>query len=372
MNHRYLQSTLAPILKPVSKGYAAAMRLRSWLFAHGIKSSVKPEAFCISVGNISWGGSGKTPLVSWLINWAQKHFLKPVVLTRGYGGKSENRPLLVKATTPPDKSGDEPLMLAQMHPHALILADPDRKRALRLAQKNYPADACPTLYILDDGMQHLALQRDLNLVVLKENDLKNQWNKVIPLGSWREGKKALARAGAFLLRLSPEADANLDNTLNIAAGKLREFNIPLFSFDLKPTALVPLQDWPIYASGMIFGAAACAFYGKPYTLCTGVGNPLSVRESAKRITGLMPAREFFFADHHKFTLKDLKQAGNKQLPVIITAKDAVKIQPLLPDLQNLTILVLHSELEFGPALFTEQNNSFEEWLDASYQVLETR
>ncbi|MDR1242290.1 MAG: tetraacyldisaccharide 4'-kinase [Deltaproteobacteria bacterium] len=357
MEYRQLRKILAPVLIPASQGYAAFLRLRSRLFARGVKSSVKPEAFCISVGNISWGGSGKTPLVSWLLHWAHKHSLAPVVLTRGYGGKSSWRPLPVQAATDPAVSGDEPLMLAKMHPRALILADPDRRRALRWAGEHYS----PGLYILDDGMQHLALQRDLNLVVLREEDLGAEWNKVIPAGSWREDKSALARAGAFLLRLPPDADmsgSGVQRFLDNAAKKMAEFNVPLFSFQLKALGLIPLRDWP--------EGAVQDMSGRTYALCTAVGNPESVRAGAGYLTGGPPAREFFFPDHHRFSLEDLKKIAGTKLPVIITAKDAVKIQLLRRELPGAEILVLHSAVEFGSTRLLKPGGGFEDWLDARF------
>jgi tetraacyldisaccharide 4'-kinase len=357
MDYKQLQKILAPVLIPASQGYAAFLRLRSRLFVHGVKSSVKPEAFCISVGNISWGGSGKTPLVSWLLHWAHKHSLNPVVLTRGYGGKSSERPLPVQAATNPAVSGDEPLMLARIHPRAVILADPDRRRALRWAGKSYS----PGLYILDDGMQYLSLQRDLNLVVLREADLGAEWNKVIPAGSWREDKSALARADAFLLRLPPDASISGSDArrfMDNAANKMAEFNVPLFSFQLKPLGFIPLRDWP--------GGAVRDISGRAYALCTAVGNPESVRAGAGYLTGGPPAREFFFPDHHKFSLEDLKKIAATKLPVVITAKDAVKIQLLHWEGLDMEILALHSAVEFGSTRLLKPDSGFESWLDARF------
>jgi tetraacyldisaccharide 4'-kinase len=357
MDYAQLRKILAPVLKPASWGYAAALRLRAWLYAGGVKGSARPEVFCISVGNISWGGSGKTPVVSWILHWADQYSLRPAVLTRGYGGKSPVRPLQVKTDTCPGLSGDEPLMLAKTHPYALILADPDRRRALRWAKEHF----APDLYILDDGMQHLALQRDLNLVVLKAADLSTDWNKVIPAGPWREDESALARADAFLLRLPSGGNAggaedDSGKLLAAASEKLQAFNVPLFAFKLRSAGFIPLRDWPEGAgTGTISGA---------YVLCTAVGDPESVRASAEFLTGRPAAREFIFADHHKFSLNDLngvKSAGMK-LPVVVTAKDAVKIQPLLQALREMEILVLDSAVDFVRTDFSGQSSLFGDWL----------
>ncbi len=105
-----LQSQFPHILGPLSKAYARIMRLRAGLYATGKRAAWRPPAPCISVGNISWGGTGKTPVVSWLLDWARDEGLRPTVLTRGYGGKPPHLPYAVQLLSPPREAGDEPLL----------------------------------------------------------------------------------------------------------------------------------------------------------------------------------------------------------------------------------------------------------------------
>jgi tetraacyldisaccharide 4'-kinase len=336
------------------------MEARAALYARSLIPSRSSRAFCVSVGNIAWGGSGKTPLASWLLRLAEAGGARPAVLTRGYGGRTETRPLPVKPWTSPEESGDEALMLAQAHPWAHILADPVRARALDWLEANTRVN----FIILDDAMQHLALQRDVNLVLLREQDLEREWNRVIPWGSWREGAGALARADAFLLRMREEKASLMADEILL---KLHAFQKPVFSFDLRPLGLRPLVPGGSLPARNEPGRHAPSplphLDGRAYALCAGVGNPASVRLSAETLLGRAPEAELIFPDHHKFSPRDLAKMRSLRLPLLITAKDAVKLKAL-PGLPE-EIFVLESSLVFGPPLQAEK--SFEEWFASSWK-----
>lgn len=352
MNYQKAQRSLAPLLSPAGKAYAALMALRAGAYARGLKSSRRPKSFCVSVGNIAWGGSGKTPLADWLLTWGADRGLTTALLSRGYGGRSEKRPLPVKAHTDPAESGDEPLMLARRHPDSYILADPKRRRALDWLEANTTAD----FIVLDDGMQHLAVRRDLNLVLLRAEDLGPEaWGKVIPAGEWREGPSALARASAFLLRQSAAGFAGQEAEVE---ARLAAYGKPVFSFDLVPVGLLPLNGQS--APGRDLG-------GRPYALATGVGSPERVADSALTLLGYAPAETFIYPDHHKFTPADLKRLRKTGLPMLLTAKDAVKIRPPAVGDGELEAYVLESRVAFGPWLFCEDD--FSDWFARRWQEL---
>lgn len=187
-----VQRALYPLLYPFSKIYSFAMSYRRKQYEAGAKEQFSPKAPCVSVGNISWG-SGKTPVVSWLLEWAEHNHYSPVVLTRGYKAAPPRTPYLVTPESTAKQAGDEPVMLATAHRKAHIVVDPIRKRSGAWAEKKFR----PELMVLDDGFQHLAVNRDLNLVLLKPEDLTKEWDRVIPAGSWREDQSALSRAHAF-------------------------------------------------------------------------------------------------------------------------------------------------------------------------------
>lgn len=357
MNPHKLYSRLRPVLSPLGLPYALLMKRRRALFERGTAKQYTAACPCVSVGNIAWGGTGKTPLTAWLLSWAESKGLRAVVLTRGYGGNPGKRPLLVRPDTPPRQSGDEPLMLATAFPAAHILAFPKRAESARLAE----ATLAPDLFILDDGMQHLAVARDVNLVLLRPEDLDEEWNRVIPSGSWREGASALASASCFLLKAD---EAAFERLAPLAAERLRGFGRPVFGFSPCPVGLQPL-----HAPGEEQSADA-ALAGSPYILVSGVGNPASVEEAAFLLTGRPPLRHFAYADHHPYSAGDVQaimKLSAAPLPVVCTAKDAVKLRAFADLWANTPVWVLEMKLRFGGVLFSE--TGFPEWWEQRWRTM---
>ena len=140
-----LQNILAPILLPLSLLYGFGGSLRRRMTRCGLLRQWKPPRPCASVGNISWGGTGKTPVTDWLLDHASRHSLRAAVLTRGYGAHPSALPLRAAPGVPPAECGDEPLMLATRHPDAVIMVDPDRNRAGARAESEFsPTSTCST------------------------------------------------------------------------------------------------------------------------------------------------------------------------------------------------------------------------------------
>ena len=313
MNPLLWQSCLAPLLSPWGHLYAGLMQVRAQAFKNRLIASWHPKVPCISVGNISWGGTGKTPLVSWLLSWSETSGLHPVVLTRGYHGHPDHLPFHVTRDSSPGQAGDEPLMLARHHPHADVVVDPKRIRSGPWAQQAL----CPDLFILDDGFQHLAAHRDINLVVMAEQDLCQGWNKVIPAGSWREGKQALARAHAFVVNVT---GSSLDRLFPIAMERLQPFGCPIFFARLVPTGLthIPTQQTLPHPPK------------DPYFLFTGIANPERVLDTARELLGTDPAGTLFFPDHHAFSREDREYIMQRALEakatnLVCTSKDGIKL-----------------------------------------------
>jgi tetraacyldisaccharide 4'-kinase len=346
MNPEFLYRRLAPFLRPLAAPYAHIMERRRQAYALGRKEAYRPHVPCISVGNITWGGSGKTPLTGALLAWAAERNLRVVVLSRGYGGKPGDRPLLVAPDTPPERCGDEPLMLARAHPQARVVVFPHRAEAARFAENNLT----PDLLLLDDGMQHLAVARDLDLVLLRPTDVGEEWGRVIPSGSWREGPKALAAASAFFLKTDAET---LDRLRPLIEKRLRPFGVPIFSFDLAPSGLVSL------------GENVPALDGD-YALATGVGDPAGVERTAARLLDRPPAAVFHFPDHHHFSLADVERITTPGLPVVCTAKDAVKLAPFAA-LASVPFFSLNVCPTWGPTLFSE--HTFPRWWEERLHAL---
>lgn len=351
-----LQRRLAPVLRPASAVYAGIMRLREIRYT-GKFLSRPYRAACpvVSVGNICWGGTGKTPVVDYLLDRTAKRRLRTVVLTRGYKAAPPELPFPVSNKDEPHQAGDEPLMLARRHPDTLVLVDPKRSRAAAWAEKN----AAPHLFFLDDGMQHLAIERDLDLVLLRPDDMLENWNRVIPAGTWREGKKALGRANAFLMKAD---DQTLSSLLPVIEKRLKPFHRPFFSFDLKPVGLAKLAPF-----GKTMPETVPNLNGAAYTFLCGTGNPAQVRQTAESLLGRPPTTEMLFPDHYAYTKEDAQKAASHGSPVICTAKDAVKLTPLLPFFSDVPVWVLDVRAVFGPSLFTAV--TFSEWWEEKLDYL---
>ena len=289
------------------------MAARACAYAHGILPSWHPSTPCICVGNISWGGTGKTPMVSWLLDWAEKTTRHAAVLTRGYHAAPPHLPFHVQADSLPSQSGDEPLMLAQTHARADIIVDPKRIRSGPWAERNLH----PDLFILDDGFQHLAARRHLDLVLLSPADLGSAWGRVIPAGSWREGPRALRRAQAFIVNTT---GASLTSLMPLATRRLGHLATPVFFAHLVPTGLRHLAT----------GEKIPHLNNAPYFLFTGIANPRRVIATATELMGTPPTGHLFFPDHHAFTPEDLacihtqaKRCGAQE--ILCTPKDGIKI-----------------------------------------------
>lgn len=359
------QKRLAPILAPLSFVYGGVALLRRRLTEKCVLRSWMPPIPCVSVGNISWGGTGKTPVVDWILREVVSRGLNCAVLTRGYGVKvpEANLPLLVQAEMSPTQCGDEPLMLARKHPQARVLVDPERNRAARwaLGQGAKPdslldnrvlAKTLPDMFLLDDGFQRVSTGRHVNIVLLDADDVRlfpkptdnpSHWNRVLPWGTWREPAASLSAADVFLLKVEPEHWPALEKD---ALLRLARWPRPVFPFRLKPEGLRFCGT----------GDVETVVRGTPYLLLTGVGNPEQVRRTMRDFMGEDPVQHLVFDDHYDFTaqkeavLTRLAQAPHN-MPILCTAKDAVKLN-YVPQLYALDV-----EAEF----YAAHDDTFAAW-----------
>src|SRR5712692_4694279 len=186
-------------LTPLSGLYGVAMKARRALFRRGVFHVHKVGAPVISVGNISTGGTGKTPLVEWIARALARQQKRVCILTRGYGRLHPGSRVVVsngsEIFSDAREAGDEPLLLAEkLKGEAAVICDADRVAAARWAIENLGAE----LIILDDGFQHLRLARDLDIVAI---DATNPWSnrRLLPAGNFRESPDQLARADCIVI-----------------------------------------------------------------------------------------------------------------------------------------------------------------------------
>ncbi|MEW5774465.1 MAG: tetraacyldisaccharide 4'-kinase [Thermodesulfobacteriota bacterium] len=330
-----LQEALSPLLAPLGWAYAAVLRRRELAYAKGGRDSWRPPVPTVSVGNIAWGGTGKTPLAAWIAQRALDAGRSPCILTRGYNAAPPGPHYLASPDNLPIHVGDEPLMLCRALPGARVVVDPDRTRAGKWAVSALK----PHLFILDDGFSHLAVRRDLDLVLLTPGDLGRNWGRTIPAGPWREGPAALARASAFLVRCAEEEFPALGP---LAQRRLGPLGKPVFTFTLLPQGLVPVS---------LRKPGSPPPPGTRYLLASATGNPASVYATATAYMGREPQKHLAFPDHHNFTSADwLKISVSARSwdaeAVLCTEKDAAKLAPFADE----TVWSLSVAPAFGPAL----------------------
>lgn len=279
-------------LRPLEAIYRMAVKRRALAYADGRKSVWQSPVPVIVVGNITLGGTGKSPLVAWLARFLAERGWRPGIVSRGYGGNSPRYPLAVTGHTPVASCGDEPLMLARQTGVPLVV-DPDRPRGARALLD----EGCDIL-ISDDGLQHLALARHLELVVVDgARGLGN--SRCLPAGPLREPAERLTSVAAVLV--NGEAHTPLP--------------VSAYTMHLSPTG------WRHLASGERHPLAPSPFDG-PVHGVAGIGHP--ARFFATLETLGLEVRRHAFADHHAFRATDL--VFDDPWPVVMTAKDAVKCQ----------------------------------------------
>lgn len=280
----------------------------------------------VVVGNITAGGTGKSPLTAWLVTQLRNAGWRPVILSRGYGGKSAQYPLAVAADSNPDIAGDEPVMLARAI-KCPVVVDPQRLRAAHYAIDQKLGD----VLVCDDGLQHYALPRDIELAVIDASrGLGN--GAGIPVGPLREPTERLKTVDYIILNGASEADICHYSQFADAPQSL------VYNMNLVPTHLLHL------ASGAQIPLAELA--GKNVLAVAGIGNPARFFATLSALGAEVKPR--VFADHHHFKPGDLNTASHEWL--VMTAKDAVKCQSFAPD--NGYALMIEAQLpaEFGHRL----------------------
>ena len=333
-------------LSPLGKIYANIMRAREILYKKGVFPSWRPPGFCISVGNLCVGGTGKTPVCEWLLDWSLQQGRKPALLSRGYKGRGRDYPYLLTSESKEEVVGDEPLMLVRSIPGASVVVDPKRSRGGRFVYAKQGTD----LFILDDGFQHMCVQRDLNLLLLKPEDLSAEWNKVVPRGLWREGVSALKRASAFVLDAT---HTDMEALRPWIEQRLKPWGKPVFIFYRK------FKSFSSITTGDTFYKP---FFDK-YLLLSAVGNPCSVFYNAIEACGNEPVMHLVYPDHYMYTKADLEIVKQKALQngaetILCTSKDGVKLK----DLADETVYELQVEIEFATGYFVQKD--FSQWLES--------
>ena len=287
-------------MNPFATIYGQTVRARNALYDRGTLRTRRLEGAVISVGNLSVGGSGKTPFVMLLGELLKSQGIKFDVLSRGYGRTSRGVRLVDPAGLPQD-FGDEPLLLARRLQVPVIVGE-DRFEAGRLAEAKFGAQ----LHILDDGFQHRRLARDFDIVLVTPQDAND---RLLPTGRLREPLASLRRADAVVLTSGAPPEAfPLDGT---RTWRVRRGIAP--------------QDVPF----------------RPVVFC-GIARPQNFVLQL-RAANIDPVAEAFYRDHHLYTEKDVRdllrlKQQSKAGGFVTTEKDAINLGGYLSALQPLAVV----------------------------------
>ncbi|AKL97610.1 tetraacyldisaccharide 4'-kinase [Endomicrobium proavitum] len=321
---------MAKILYPFSIAYRALSALDRKVSAPRCL-----DAPVISVGNLTWGGTGKTPLVIELLKFLVKNNLKPVVLTRGYG-RSGKIPLLLKNGAPkvnPANSGDEPLLIAKSVPEACVIVAADRYAAA-LSFRN---KINPDVYVLDDGFQHWKIKRDLDIVCINaSNPFGN--GMLIPAGSLREKPSALKRAGLIIIT----------NSDTVCAKRLLELKKEISKYSKAPVAFTYYGGLQYKKIDLKTNFNFKLLKNSKTAAISGIGFSEGFRKSVEK-TGIVCEKFISLKDHKKYDKKMLEKifaSAGKESYFITTSKDAVKINAVLDEKNKKRVAVLTAAPQF--------------------------
>ena len=332
-----------------SRLYGSLMNARNSLYEKGVFKSHSLGAKTVSIGNITVGGTGKTPLVAFVAEVLAGGGEKVCVLTRGYGRANPQRRILVsdgeRVLADVRNAGDEPFELAgKLLGKAVIVADPNRVAAAHWAREKFGI----TAFVLDDAFQHRRARRDLDIVCVDATDPFGN-GKTLPTGTLREPLENLKRADAVVITRANLADDVSNLKLQIA-----EYNAdcPIFVSENRISSLVDLNDFSVKAQSSL-GAKNKQQTTKDNCLAfCGLGNPNNFFEQLRRENFNLVATHKF-ADHHFYTTRDVRRlaerAKQSQAEILLTTvKDAVKLGSLRFDLP---CLVVENDLVFEDNAF---------------------
>jgi tetraacyldisaccharide 4'-kinase len=294
-------------LNPLTTIYGGIVKLRNALYDRGHLRVRRLKGPVVSVGNLSAGGSGKTPFVMLLGEHLQARGVRFDVLSRGYGRKSRG----VRWVDPAGQAeeyGDEPLLIARKLRVQVVVGE-DRYQAGRFAESKFG----PQMHLVDDGFQHRALARDFDIVLVTPQDRED---RLLPAGRLREPLAALGRADSVVLASGAPADA------------------------------FPLQGKMVWRVRR--GIVPRAVPPRPLVFC-GIARPQNFLLQL-RAAHIEPVAEAFYRDHHAYGEKDIRELlelrqRSEAGGFVTTEKDAVNLGPYLSALDPLCVVAVRMELE---------------------------
>lgn len=308
-------------LRVLSFPYSATMKLRNWAYDCGIKRSYQSAAKVISVGNLSVGGTGKSPAVAWLAQWFRDRNVRVAILSRGYGALDNGQ-------------NDEALELEMRFPDVPHLQNPDRIASAILAEEELEMQ----LLLLDDGFQHRRIKRDLDIVLIDATDAQSA-RRPLPGGLLRESMQSLVRSDVVMLTRADQAGAAKVAALEEKVGRIAPNALIVQAFH-RPTHL--RNETRRDAAETLEGTKVLAF--------CAIGNPESFFFSLQTL-GATTLDTLKWPDHHGYTASDVAQLEQWALlhsdaeMIVCTMKDWVKIQS--DEISGIPLVALAIEMEIS-------------------------
>lgn len=305
------------IMAPLSWLYGLVVGIRNTMFNVGLLKSTKFDIPVIVVGNITAGGTGKTPVTEYLVKLLSEKF-RTAVVSRGYKRKTSGYILSTEKSTP-DQIGDEPYQIKRKYPNVVLAVDEKRVRAIQKLSDE--GTNRPEVFVLDDAYQHRYVTPDIPILLVDYNN-KIYEDRLLPLGKLREPLKAKDKASIVIVTKCPK---------DITPMELRVITMNL--------ALYPYQT--LFFSYMVYGELQPVFpNAKKLTAeqlkestalsLTGIASPTTFEEHVRSLTAGI--KTINFADHHKLTLKDYNKVSemfaeieSSKKIILTTEKDAVKM-----------------------------------------------
>tara|TARA_B100001564_G_scaffold359922_1_gene383900 strand:- start:8535 stop:9566 length:1032 start_codon:yes stop_codon:yes gene_type:complete len=330
-----LKTILRLLLYPLSFLYGLTTTLRNYLYDTNIFNTNKLPCKVISIGNITTGGSGKTPTVEFLALYLQSIGKDVGIVTRGYGRSSKHIKLVTDGYDKPnswEQYGDEAFLLSQnLNSIPIIVGESKYEAGLKITSE-FDLD----VIIMDDGFQHRSLHRDLDIVLINSRD-NQRTHKLLPIGNLRERVSGLKRADLIIY-----TKTNVHNNLTYLNRLLKNVHIEKINSMLKTKSMLIGKDKQEIDQADI--------KSKNIYLLSAIGDNKGFKKTVEKI-GVNIVGHSKFIDHFKFKISDLQRAQKDAKKVganyiITTEKDLVKI----PDINlEIPVCALKTEIHFSPA-----------------------
>ncbi|MBI4548355.1 MAG: tetraacyldisaccharide 4'-kinase [Ignavibacteriae bacterium] len=299
-------------LLPFSWMYGAIILIRNWCYDRNIFQIERVGVPVIAVGNLTTGGTGKTPFVEYLLKFLLDSKKKVAILSRGYKRSTRGTIVVSNGKTlagTAETVGDEPYQIARKFPTAIVIVDERRSRAAKIAVEHHKAE----IILLDDGFQHRSLGRDIDIVMI-DGRTPLRSIPLLPAGLRREPLAALRRADLIVLSWMTDSNAQSRTDKHYAS-------LPSMSVRFMPKRLYQISTGTLIPLSEVYGKTCIGF--------CGIGNPQSFRKTLEEI-GLTIKEFLIFPDHYTYVHTDLKnimmRRENSHAQMIVTTeKDAVRL-----------------------------------------------